>query len=83
LLTNDTGTMHAAAALGTPVVAMFGPTEPRRTGPYGQLENVLRHRLPCIPCMKESCHWVRPMECLEAITPGMVVAQAEALLGKS
>ena len=52
MVTNDTGPMHAAAALGTPLVALFGPTEPRRTGPYGQLENVLRIELPCSPCMK-------------------------------
>ena len=52
MITNDTGPMHAAAALGKPLVALFGPTEPRRTGPYGQLENVLRLDLPCSPCMK-------------------------------
>ena len=42
MITNDTGPMHAAAAMGKPLVALFGPTEPRRTGPYGQLETVLR-----------------------------------------
>jgi hypothetical protein len=54
LVTNDTGPMHAAAALGKPLVALFGPTEPRRTGPYGQLENVLRLDLPCSPCLKSA-----------------------------
>ena len=53
VVTNDTGPMHVAAALGVPTVGIFGPTEPRRTGPYGQLENILRAPLPCAPCFKE------------------------------
>ena len=55
MVTNDTGPMHVAAALGKPLVALFGPTEPRRTGPYGHLENVLRIDLPCSPCLKSHC----------------------------
>jgi lipopolysaccharide heptosyltransferase II len=72
MVTNDTGPMHAAAALGKPLVALFGPTEPRRTGPYGQLENVLRIDLPCSPCLKSECHFEKPMECLRAIPPARV-----------
>jgi len=72
LVTNDTGPMHAAAALGKPLVALFGPTEPRRTGPYGQLENVLRLDLPCSPCLKSFCTWKNPNECLNAILPATV-----------
>jgi heptosyltransferase I len=72
LVTNDTGPMHAAAALGKPLVALFGPTEPRRTGPYGQLENILRLDLPCSPCFKGHCTWQIPNECLNAISPAMV-----------
>ena len=75
MVTNDTGPMHVAAALGKPVVALFGPTELRRTGPYGQLQHVLRHDLPCAPCLKDSCAWVRPMECLERISVDETVAQ--------
>lgn len=75
MVTNDTGPAHVAAALGKPVVSMFGPTEPRRTGPYGQLERVLRHPLPCAPCMKAKCRWPQPMECLTAIAPARVAAQ--------
>ncbi len=73
LVTNDTGPMHVAAALGKPVVALFGPTEPRRTGPYGQLENVLRLPLPCAPCLKSVCHVPDMEECLRAISPATVV----------
>lgn len=80
LITNDTGPMHVAAALGKPMVALFGPTEPQRTGPYGQLENVLRLDLPCSPCLKSECHFVKPNECLRAISPAMVLARVEKIL---
>jgi lipopolysaccharide heptosyltransferase I len=73
MVTNDTGPMHVAAALGTPVVALFGPTEPRRTGPYRQLEHVVRLDLPCVPCLKPRCAYARPLECLRAISPAAVV----------
>jgi lipopolysaccharide heptosyltransferase II len=76
MITNDTGPMHVAAALGTPLVALFGPTEPRRTGPYGQLENILRINLPCSPCMKSYCAYEKPNECLKAISPAMVFENA-------
>jgi len=80
LITNDTGPMHAAAALGKPLVALFGPTEPRRTGPYGHLEDVLRIDLPCSPCLKSYCTWKNPEECLKAISPGMVFEQVQKKL---
>jgi lipopolysaccharide heptosyltransferase II len=72
LVTNDTGPMHVAAALGKPVVAIFGPTEPCRTGPYGQLQRVVQLSLPCVPCLKPRCVFVKPLECLNAISPAMV-----------
>ena len=82
MVTNDTGPMHVAAALGRPVVALFGPTEARRTGPYGQVDKVLRHPLPCAPCMKSTCHFERPMECLQAIGPNQVLAAIENRLAR-
>ena len=72
MITNDTGPMHAAAALGKPLVGLFGPTEPRRTGPYGHLDDVLRIDLPCSPCLKSYCVYEKPNECLKAISPAMV-----------
>lgn len=80
MVTNDTGPMHVAAALRKPVVALFGPTEPRRTGPYGQLEHVVQHPLPCAPCLKSSCTYAQPLECLTAISPAVVFEHARRLL---
>jgi lipopolysaccharide heptosyltransferase II len=80
MITNDTGPMHAAAALGKPLVALFGPTEPRRTGPYGHLDNVLRIDLPCSPCLKSHCVYEKPNECLKALTPAMVFERVQKQL---
>jgi heptosyltransferase I len=80
LITNDTGPMHVAAALGKPVLGLFGPTEPKRTGPYGQLKNVLQHSLPCVPCMKAYCTYPKPIECLRAISPAQTAERALHLL---
>jgi lipopolysaccharide heptosyltransferase II len=80
LVTNDTGPMHAAAALGRPLVALFGPTEPRRTGPYGQLDHVMRLELPCSPCLKSVCHYKLPEECLRAILPDAVRQRVSAII---
>jgi heptosyltransferase I len=83
MVTNDTGPMHAAAALNKPLVALFGPTEPRRTGPYGHLQTVLRRDLPCSPCMKSRCHNDRMDECLRGISPAQVLARVEEILQDS
>jgi lipopolysaccharide heptosyltransferase II len=80
MITNDTGPMHVAAALAKPVVAVFGPTEPRRTGPYRQLQNVVRIDLPCAPCLKSYCTYSKPMECLKGIAPEMVLKRVTAAL---
>lgn len=55
VISTDTGPMHLAAAVGTPVVALFGPTAPRRTGPFGDGHQVVRLSLDCAPCFKRRC----------------------------
>ena len=50
LVTGDTGPMHLAAAVGTPVVAVFGPSDPARYAPRGPRDRVVRIDLPCSPC---------------------------------
>jgi lipopolysaccharide heptosyltransferase II len=80
MISNDTGPMHVAAAIGKPLVAIFGPTEPRRTGPYRQRDRVVQIALPCVPCMKSYCTFSKPLECLRAISPEMVFARVREAL---
>jgi lipopolysaccharide heptosyltransferase II len=78
LLTNDTGTMHLASLLGVPVVAIFGSTEPRLTGPLGDGHIVLRHQVECSPCFLREC----PIDfrCMKAVSPQEVVDAALSIL---
>lgn len=83
-ISNDTGPMHVAAALKRPILAVFGPTNPWNTGPYGQLDNVLQDtRLPCVPCLKSRCAYSDPLACLHAITPRAFAAKARQALGQA
>lgn len=76
----DTGVMHLAAALGRPVVALFGPTSPGRTGPYGAGHRVLRLGLECSPCFRRACPDPR---CLSELSPEQVARSAQTLLEKT
>lgn len=80
MISNDTGPMHVAAALRKPVIAIFGPTEPRRTGPYGQFANVIQTSLYCVPCMKSRCVNPNPLECLHAVSVAQVLGKMETVL---
>jgi lipopolysaccharide heptosyltransferase I len=80
MVTNDTGPMHIAAALGKPTVAIFGPTEPRRTGPYHQIQDAVRIQLPCSPCLKPYCRYHEPIACLRNIAPASVFQHVQRRL---
>src|SRR5262245_7754054 len=80
LLTNDTGTMHLAALLGVPVVAIFGSTEPRLTGPLGNGHITLRHHVECSPCFLREC----PIDfrCMKAVSADEVARAVLSMLAK-
>lgn len=66
----DSGPMHMAAFLGLPIVAIFGPTDPRKVGPYSKLSTVIRNtNLDCLSCRKSSCTNLR---CMDEIGPEAV-----------
>ena len=75
----DTGPMHIAVACRTPVVVLFGPADPRRTGPYAQPDAVVRVAPPCAPCNRKTCNQERHA-CMEDITVELVVAAARERL---
>lgn len=72
-LGGDTGPVHLAHALGTPVLCLIGPTDPARNGPYDALDRVLFHELPCSYCYKR---FDGPRACILAIDPSQVVERA-------
>ena len=76
-VTTDTGAMHLAAALGTPVAALFGPTAPWRTGPFGNGHEIVRLEMECSPCFKRQCPEPR---CLLDLPVAMVEAACEKIL---
>jgi lipopolysaccharide heptosyltransferase II len=81
LLTNDTGTMHLAALLGVPVVAIFGSTEPSLTGPLGNAHIILRHHVECSPCLLREC----PIDfrCMKAVSTDEVVDAVRSMLSET
>jgi lipopolysaccharide heptosyltransferase I len=77
VLGGDTGPLHLAHALGTPALALFGPTDPARNGLYGAPERALSHPLPCSYCHKRLDG---TKACLLAISPATVAERALAVL---
>ena len=83
LVTLDSGPMHLAAAVGTPLVALFGPTDPRLNGPYGGEGTIVRVSLPCSPCRKRRCQIQDDRLCMRSISEEAVAEAASALLATS
>ena len=79
-VTNDSGPMHVASALGTPTVAVFGPTDERETGPMGRASKIVRKDVDCSPCLFKECP--TDHRCMHAVDVDDVVRVASRLLGK-
>ena len=80
-VSNDTGTMHVAAAMGTPVVAVFSARDyPLRWHPYGEQHTVLRTEIECGPCFAEVCPYYDLPKCLDAISVEQVLEAVRAKL---
>ncbi len=79
-VTNDSGLMHVAAALGVPLVAIFGSTDPERTGPVSRKSRIVRHPMDCAPCLKPKCPGERG--CMGLISVDEVYEEVKELWGK-
>ena len=79
VITTDSGPMHLAAAMETPVIALFGPTDPARTGPYGTGHTIIRTELSCSPCFLKKCS---TKKCMEDISPQQVFVAVKKKLTK-
>ncbi len=78
-VTTDTGPMHLAAAAGLRVVALFGPTSPVRTGPFGQGHIVLRQEMECSPCFRRKCD---RRQCMLSISAEEVFRAVERIISR-
>ncbi len=78
-ISNDSGLMHLAAALKIPQIAIFGSTDPEKTGPLNPKAIVLKKDLPCSPCFKRTCKYEH-YKCLRDITPEEVLKNIYKIL---
>ncbi len=82
LVTNESGLMHVAWAVGTPMAVLAGPSEVQCTSPFGEGIKVLQHReIPCVPCVQNECFRAGDgyKACLKAIAPAEVLAALASL----
>mgnify|MGYP000324191441 CR=1 FL=1 len=82
LVCNDSGPMHLASALGTPVVALFGPENPNKFGPWGSNNIVLHKKVDCFPCKQKTCTKA-DNTCVNLITESEVKKAIESILGET
>jgi heptosyltransferase-2 len=79
-VTNDSGLMHVAAAQNTPLVAIFGSTDPVATGPFSERAVVVQHKLDCQPCLKPRCR--ADFRCMTGIGVDEVFAAVQGLFNE-
>ena len=78
----DTGSMPLAAASDVPGVTLFGPTDPAKTGPYGDKQRIVRSTGPFAPCLQEECtHGPGKERCMDGVSYEAVRAEVDAMLG--
>lgn len=78
LITNDSAPLHLGNAVGAKVVAIFGPTDPRKYGPTGEFDVVINRKLSCAPCERAECD--HSHECMKSISPDAVFDAAKKIL---
>src|SRR5690606_37677714 len=78
VVANDSGPMHVAAAMNRPLVTVFGPTNPVRTGPYRRSDTVVRLAIACSPCYSRTCSH---QSCLRGLGEDSVAEAAARQMG--
>lgn len=78
LITNDSAPMHLGSAVGAKVLALFGPTDPRKFGPLGEFDGVINKKLFCSPCESAACRY--NYECMKLISPDEVFDAAKMMI---
>jgi heptosyltransferase-1 len=76
-IAGDTGPLHLASALDIPTIALYGPSDPKRNGPYAGRHVVIHHKLECSGCYKRQC---KNFKCMQLITVEEVLSAAQGLL---
>jgi lipopolysaccharide heptosyltransferase I len=83
-VTNDSGSMHIAVALSKPVVSVFGPTNPHRTGPYGRPLAVIQADVDCTPCyLRKLSRCPHDHLCMQQVSASMVIARIDRLMSQA
>ena len=78
---NDSSLIHLAAGVGTPVLAIYGPTQPKATGPYPVSQHAIRRtELACSPCGQRTCRNPHYLECLQSISVGSLLASIQEIM---
>ena len=82
IISNDSGLMHVAAALGKKLVALYGSSDPKFTPPLNEQSRIITLNLDCSPCFKRECPYGH-YDCLKGITPEQVAKRIEGLMESS